>query len=156
MDNKIDYRIPEETVIEVLDLLAQVDTKLSPYLISLPPAKRKSVSKMTDRSTRFVEDSLGYCSDLPQFVPPFLDTNAFQNDLDTWHKLKRIFIPVQQLSSKLDDTKLQAGSESFRAARTFYNSIKQAAKMGIPGSKVAYNQLKVLFTNRGNRSPQEP
>lgn len=58
---------------------------------------------------------------------------------------------MQQLVLNLDDTTTQAGSESYTAALTYYNSVKQAAKLSVPGSKAIYEDLRKRFASNGNR-----
>lgn len=146
MENKINYLIPDETVTEVVALIKQVQEKLNPYLIALTPEERQSRPKMSDGTSPFVQKCLEFCSSDPQFAPPYLDVAGFQNDMTDWNKLMSIYYPIMQLAQNLDDTTLEAGSESYSAALTYYSSVKQAAKLSVPGSKPIYNDLKQRFT----------
>lgn len=151
MENKIDYLIPDETVTEVAALIKQIQEKLKPYLIALTPEERQSLPKMSDGTSPFVQKCLEFCSSDPQFAPPYLDVAGFQSDMTDWNKLMSIYYPIMQLAQDLDDTTLEAGSESYSAALTYYNSVKQAAKMSVPGSKPIYDDLKKRFTSNGER-----
>ncbi|WP_163717047.1 hypothetical protein [Mangrovibacterium lignilyticum] len=85
-------------------------------------------------------------------MPPYVSLTGFSDDMASWEKLNSILMPVQQLANDLADTTMQAGSESYVAALSYYNSVKQAAKMSIPGSKPIYEELKQRFSANGNRS----
>lgn len=154
MENKIDYLIPDETVTEVKALIEQAHAKLKPYLISLSPEERTTLPKMSDGTLPFVQNCVEYCDTDSQFAPPYLNVPGFQNDMVAWSKLMSIYHPVKKLAQDLDDTSLQAGSESYSAALTFYNSVKQAAKLSISGAKTIYNDLKQRFAKSPSTSAE--
>lgn len=111
--------------------------------------------KMSDGTAPFVEKCLDYCESDGQFAPPFLDVEGFKADMDAWEKVIALLRPVQQLGLNLDDTATQAGSEGFTAALMYYNSVKQAAKLSIPGSKAIHEDLKGRFAKKSS-SKDEP
>jgi hypothetical protein len=76
---------------------------------------------------------------------------GFTDDMNAWEQLMSVLRPVQQLFTNLDDTTMEAGSESYVAALSYYNSVKQAAKMNIPGAKPIYDDLKKRFAANGER-----
>jgi len=154
MENKINYLIPDETITEVTALIKQVQEKLQPYLIALTPEERTTLPKMSDGTSPFVQKCLEFCATDPQFAPPYLDVAGFQNDMADWNKLMSVLYPIRQLAQNLDDTTLEAGSESYSAALTYYNSVKQAAKMSVPGSKTIYNDLKQRFAKSPSSSAE--
>jgi hypothetical protein len=41
-----------------------------------------------------------------------------------------------------------AGSEAYIAALAYYNSVKQAAKMNVPGARAIYDDLSKRFPGR--------
>lgn len=59
---------------------------------------------------------------------------------------------VTALNDGLDDTVMEAGGESYIIALSYYNSVKQATKMNVPGAKSIYEDLKKRFekTKSGN------
>ncbi|MCE4564254.1 hypothetical protein INQ51_08010 [Maribellus sp. CM-23] len=154
MENKIDFKLPETVVSEALTAVNTALTVLKPYLIALSPAERRSLPKMNDGTQPFVQKCLEYCESDPQFVPPYLSAEGFTDDMDAWSQLMSIFRPVQQLCSNLDDTTMEAGSESYMAALSYYNSVKQAAKMDIPGAKPIYDDLKKRFSENGPKKSE--
>jgi len=151
MENKIDFKLPETVVSEALTAVNTAVNVLKPYLIALSPAERQALPKMNDGTQPFVQKCLEYCESDTQFVPPFLNMEGFTDDMDAWNQLMSILRPVQQLCTNLDDTTMEAGSESYTAALSYYNSVKQAAKVDIPGAKPIYDDLKKRFTGNGQR-----
>ncbi|WP_299577236.1 hypothetical protein [uncultured Sunxiuqinia sp.] len=155
MENKINYQLPDTVAEEAANHINEAVTLLKPYLIALNADERMALPKMSDGTAPFVEKCLDYSNSDPQFAPPFLDVEGFKNDMDSWEKLMAVLRPVQQLVLNLDDTTTQAGSESYTAALTYYNSVKQAAKLSIPGSKAIYEDLRKRFASNGPRSSAE-
>jgi len=156
MENKIDFKIPEEVASEVLQHIADAASLLKPYLIALNPEERRTIPKVNDGTSPFVLKTLEFSKTNPQFMPPYVDLNGFSDDMDSWMKLNSMLMPVQQFANDLADTTMQAGSESYVAALSYYNSVKQAAKMSIPGSKPIYDELKQRFANNGSRVTPVP
>ena len=156
MENKINVQLPEEAATLALEKIIEASNILKPYLIALNPEERKSLPKMSDGTAPFVEKCLDYCASDPQFAPPFLDMDGFKSDMNVWEKLIAIFHPIQQLAQNLDDTTMEAGSESYSAALTYYSSVKQAAKISVPGAKPIYEDLKDRFARRSSKKTEEP
>ncbi len=106
----------------------------------------------------FVEKTLEYCESAPQFAPPFLDRNVLASDLKVTQQLTPLLRTIKALNNGLDDTIMEAGGESYMNALGYYNSIKQAAKMNVPGAKSVYDDLKKRFekTKAANGTPVQP
>jgi hypothetical protein len=158
MDNKINFSIPEEVIHEVTQDLNKVAAKLQPYLIALTPAERQAIPKMSDKTLPFVEKTLDYCISAPQFAPSYMDREALAADMKVVTQLVPLFRVVKQMSDGLDDTSMQAGAESYVNALAYYNAVKQAAKMNIPGAKSIFEDLSKRFAKArsGNGNTPEP
>ena len=50
---------------------------------------------------------------------------------------------------------MQAGAESYVCALTYYNSVKMAAKMDIPGAKSIHEDLSKRFEKSKNTKEEE-
>ena len=145
MDNKINFSIPAETVTLVNESLATISTALKPYLIALSADERRELPKMSDKTQPFVDKALDYLSRAPEFAPPYMDVDGMRNDMTVHNQLMPLLRQVRMLSDNLDDTTMEAGAESYMAALMYYNSVKMAAKMDIPGAKSIYDDLSKRF-----------
>ena len=153
MENKINFTIPETVITEVTQKLSEVVTALKPYLIALTPEERMAVPKMSDKTEPFVDKTLDYTQSDPQFAPPYMDVDELKNDMLVHGQLVPLARTVRQLDNGLDDTVMEAGGESYINALSYYNSVKQAAKMDVPGAKSIYEDLKKRFERKS--SPKE-
>ncbi len=132
----------------ILGALAQINALLT-FIVNLTQEERQVMLKMGDKSEAFVNNSLTYAQQNPNLIPPYLNITEMQSDMALIGMLSPIFNTVKQLSEKLDDTVMALGSESFYAALTFYNTVKNAAKVNVPGTDAIYQDLKSRFPGAG-------
>lgn len=155
MENQINFVIPEAVITEVTQKLSEVSTALKPYLIALTPDQRRELPKMSDKTIPFVEKTLDYTISDPQFAPPFMNREELASDMKVHSQLTGVFRTVEQLYNGLDDTTMEAGAESYVNALSYYNSVKQAAKMNVPGAKAIYEDLSKRFERNSTKKPVE-
>jgi len=153
MDNKINFSIPEEVIAEITQKLNEVAAALQPYLIALTPEERRTIPKMSDKTMPFVEKTIEYCETAPQFAPPYMDIKAMDGDMKVTQQLTPLLRTAIALNDGLDDTVMEAGGESYVNALSYYNSVKQAAKMNVPGAKSIYDDLSKRFERAKNGKP---
>jgi hypothetical protein len=152
MENKVSVTMAAAAITNITAALATIEKNL-PVLINLSPEDRKALPKMGDKTLAFVSKALDYAKLNPTLVPPFLSVAEFEKDVVAVTALSNILKPLQQLTEKLDDTTMQAGSEAYSAALIFYASLKGAAKAGVPGMKTILDDLQQRFPGRGKEEP---
>ena len=147
-ENVISVEIPEADLQAVKDALNTINSTLSPYLLALTPEQRKTIPKMSDGTEPFVGKVMDYATSDAQFVPPYMDVPEMKKDFDATSQLLPLLRMVEQLESNLNDTAMMAGSEAYVAALSYYNSVKMAAKMNVPGAKPIYDDLRKRFSKK--------
>jgi hypothetical protein len=94
-----------------------------------------------------------------QFAPEFsyMDREALFSDLKVTQQLTPLFRIIKAMNDGLDDTIMEAGGEGYINALSYYNSVKQAAKMNVPGAKSIYEDLSKRFekAKTGNGTPHK-
>ncbi|MGE0076273.1 MAG: hypothetical protein AB7S48_00275 [Bacteroidales bacterium] len=148
MGNRVSTTLSAEAIANILAAVVIIEQNL-PMLINLTIDERKSIPKMGDRTLAFVSKALEYTKQNPQVVPNFMEVAEFEKDVTAVTALNKVLIPLQQLTEKIDDTTMLAGSEAYSAALIFYNAVKGAAKAGVPGMKTVYEDLQTRFPGRG-------
>ena len=111
---------------------------------------------MGDKTMAFVSKSLDYSRQNSEVVPKYLIVDEFAKDVDAFKRLFQVSGLVQQLSEKIDDTMLLAGSEAYGASLAFYNSVKTAITAGEVGLKAVYDDLSARFPGRPPKKPVTP
>ncbi len=150
-ENNISIKISPEDVAAVQNALQTIETTLRPYLIALTSEERRQLAKVSDKTMPFVEKALDYARVNPQFGPAYLDVNELKVDVDAVYSLTQILRPIEQLNEGLNDTIMMAGSEAYTGALAYYNSVKQAAKINVPGAKSVHEDLSKRFISNGTR-----
>lgn len=124
-----------------------------PFLVNMTPDERRTYPKMGDKTLPFVGKSLDYSKNNYQLVPPFLNVMEFDKDMVLVNQLTSFVRPMRSIVEGIEDTILLAGSESYSAALVFYQAVKLAAQMNIPGVKSIYEDLRARFPGRGPLRP---
>ena len=146
--NQISISIPPEVVEQVKQLYSQANALMAPYLVSLTNDQKASLPKMGEKSIPFVTKAAEYL-DIPATpTPPYIDPAELKIDLSTHETLRQIRQVVAPTAEMIDDTMLLCGSEAYIAVLAFYNYLKGATKMGVPGAKTIYEDLSARFPGR--------
>ena len=153
MDNKINFSIPDEVITDVTTKLNDVVTALKPYLIALTPTERMEMPKMGDGTLPFVQKCLNYCQTNPEFAPGYIDFVGLASDMKAFEQLLPLQRMVLQLENQLNDTTMQAGTESYVSSLAYYNAVKLATRMDAPGAKAIYEDLKKRFARDTSAIP---
>lgn len=154
MSNYISAEITQEMINKVTTSLAEIQNGL-PFILKLSPSVKKSLPKLEDSRSPFVSKCLFYARKEPKILPPFTDLDELERDLKLFNNLQNIAKEIDRLSDMINDTRIAAGSDSYTAALTIYNSAKQAAKMNVPGTKAIVDDLKTTFESVSNVKPLE-
>ena len=157
-ENRISITVSPEDLEALQTAVATMQTILAPYLITLNPTDRQTLAKMNDASLPFVQKVMDYATSNPQFVPAYIDLPELKKDVDAVDTLLQIYRPLEQLFTNLDHTVMLCGSEAYVASLTFYNSVKQAAKLNVLGAEPIANDLKTGFEVQGKKKtdPEPP
>jgi hypothetical protein len=109
---------------------------------------------MGDKTVAFVSKALAYAKENPMLCPPYLNVAEFEKDMLLVESLDSVLRPLTAIAEGLDDTTMLAGSEAYAAALIFYNSVKMASKMNIPGTDAIYNDLSARFPGRSSKKEE--
>jgi hypothetical protein len=152
-NNIVSIEIPEEVLTQVKSKENEIAELLKPFLIALTPEQRKVLPKMSDKTVAFVEKVISYAEEAPEFNPPFLNLEELKKDFSATRQLTPVKNALERTYDDISDTVMLSGSEAYTAALIYYNSVKHAAKMGVPGAEAVYNDLKQRFS--GTKHPKE-
>jgi len=148
MYKNISAQMSEEIKNQVIQKLKEVESLL-PFIVDLSPDEIRSLPKLGRKSLKFVESALTYARQHPNFVPPYLNVNEQERDLQLTRQLVEIMEVLNPLSEKVNDTCFAAGAEAYASARVFYGSIKAAARAGVPGVDAIAMDLGRTFEKSG-------
>lgn len=142
--------VSEADIQQIKAALATIEEKL-PFLITLTAEERRKLFKMGDKSLAFVNNSLNAAQSNPDILPASFDLDEFLRDYQLATTLTDILFRLQQLTEKVDDTRMAVSSEAMSSSLTVYNYVKAAAKI-TPGLKIIAEQLGDRFKAIRNRA----
>lgn len=125
-----------------------------PQCGGLTPEERKRLITINVANKIFSEDVLNAAKTLPNVLPSYIDLSLLENDLNVFRQLDQLEKVLLQGLSRLQDAKRIAGHEAYMTSNVIYEFIKNASKVGVPGTKTAYETLKARYTskNQGKNS----
>lgn len=147
------FAIPDDDLQAVQAAVQTLQAKLVPHLVNIGPDEKRALAKMGSKSVDFVSKTLTYASTNPQFKPAFVDIDDFSQDVSAFGLLRSLQQPLSQIADMLDDSLALSGSEAYAAALAYYQSIKTAAKMNVPGAATIADDLAARFAGQGLRAP---
>ncbi|MBV5284143.1 MAG: hypothetical protein JZU53_17110 [Paludibacter sp.] len=152
-ENQISTMIPAETLTDILAKVNALNASLANYLLfNLTPTDRLELSKMGDKTIAFVQKSLEYAENNPSLVPVYLDIPEAKKDFALSQDLNSVLKQVSTLQRAIEDTMMVAGSEAYNAALVFYNSVKGASRVNVPGSEAVYSDLQQRFAMKRKKA----
>jgi hypothetical protein len=154
-DNRISAALSAADKQAILDAVATIRSKL-PFLVSLTPEERITLPKMSDKSIGFDEKCTSYMTSLPSLVPGFVNVAEVAKDRALRSELADVVRDIVALGTSCDDTLMVVSSEIWMADLTFYQSVRQAAKRGVPGAQAAYDDLSQRFPGGGAKPAVAP
>jgi len=146
--NQVSLSIPPEVVEQVKQLYTQANALMALYLVSMIADQKAGLPKMGEKSIPFVTKGAEYLRIAGTPAPPYIEPAELDVDFKAYETLRQIRQVATPTVEMLDDTMLLCGSEAYVAVLAFYNYLKGAAKMGVPGAKTVYEDLSARFPGR--------
>lgn len=144
-ENRISISLSPDDINEITESINTLSAKLQPLLIALEANDKKSLAKIGEKSVSFVEKTVQYSQNNPEFLPPFINPAELKKDYEAYTVLNSFLRPLSQIVKNLDDTATLCGSEAILACFAYYNSVKQGVKMGVPNASTVYGDLSQRF-----------
>ena len=148
-ENRVSIELTEEQKTNINNGIDAIESAFEDRLIALSKGERQQLPKMSDKTIPFVDKTLAYVKSNPEFAPPYMDSEELDVDFQAVKDLNLIYNRLFQLISNLDDTIMLSGSEAYVTSLQYYNTVKVASRMNIPGAKVIYEDLKTRFPGSG-------
>jgi len=147
-NNRIDTILNDGQIASAKSLLEQMNTVM-PFLLGLTRDERSNLPKISVANKVFTEDAWAILHNNPGLFPSFINATKLLNDLTLYRQLDELATISRQLTEKLEDTTMLAGSEAYVTALAVYRLLGSAADAGIAGADVLYEQLKARFAGQG-------
>ena len=148
---RIDVTLDPAVVEEIMASLAQINARL-PFLLRLSASEKKHLVKPQAGAQEIIQSII----DLQRKANLINgDDTALQADLSVFVGLTTISDSMTDLLQRIDDTKLQAGSESWNESLIRYGMLRQVERRN-PEVKAGLDRLRPLIVRRPNRKAPAP
>jgi len=154
LNNRINQRLTDAEFATIKQAIKDL-RNLMPFLTGLTLEERKRLAKMYKANRLFVEDAVEVARDNPEILPAYISAEELENDYVLFQQLDEILFPLAQLTEKVRDTQMLAGSEGYQTGLALYRLTKIAAGAGMPGIDTAYDKLRARFDGQGNFGENE-
>ena len=136
--------------------LTALDTNISKYAVNLKLIERKRTYKVGTRALPFIELSLKYAQEYPQYGSTFFNLEKFNQDFTFYTQVKGMVENIAPLLEKLTDSYMAVGADAYAAARSYYDSVKLAAKANKHGAEAIVTELSNAYKRkRGSTTSNE-
>lgn len=145
-NSRINVTMTAAQVTAVKNALQTILTNM-PFLTGLTVEERIGIPKINVSNKVFVEDAINAGVNNASMLPSYMALPPMQTDLQLFNQLEELLVLSRQLTEKLEDTQMLAGSEAFISGLAIYRLFGAAAEAGVPGADTIYDALKQRFIN---------
>ena len=143
--NRLSAEITDESMTAILDLVKGIETQMADVGVSLSTDEKRALPRIGPKVMEFMDKALEYAEKNPQVVPNYLDMDEFRRDMDVTKKLFNLQKHLLPVLSRVTDTLMLAGSDSYTCSRMFYHQAKTAANANQPGTGAIVKELGKLY-----------
>ncbi len=154
-NNRISVVIDPAVMNQIREAFQKLNAYM-PFLIGLNVDERVSLPKMNNVNRPFVTDAFYAIQNNPALFPNYLSATELNKDLALFNQLDELLTLSQQLTEKMRDTQILAGSEAYTASLMIYRLLEAASIAGMPGTDTLYEQLAERFAGQGNKGTTIP
>jgi hypothetical protein len=133
-----------------LTAITTIKNKL-PFLISLTPDQRKSLPKMGDNGTPYVDKAYQFASQNTDKLGADFGMDDFTEDYELFQQLQPIVTAMSELSESISDTELALGSDLMVRSNFAYGLMKVLGK-----ASGSFDELRKDMGTRYSRGPRKP
>lgn len=150
-EGRIDVVLDPAVVSECMELLAQLEERL-PFLIRLKPDEKSRLV----RPHPGAQEVMRTIADLERDAGVRRDgDDPMLADLSVYAGLTTVIDSVSDLLGRLEDTRLQAGSEGWNESLIRYGMLRQMERRH-PALKAGLDRIRPLITGRSSRKARGP
>ncbi|WP_025665632.1 hypothetical protein [Aquimarina megaterium] len=148
LNNRLSVTVDPQVITEVKSKIEEINTLL-PFLTGLTKEERKTLPKINRSNKLFVEDTLNSMRQNEEIVPGYINLDEVEKDYALYNELKVLALELAELSEKVNDTRILAGSEAYTTSLLAYKMFGMAAQSGVAGAESLYTRLRERFASTG-------
>lgn len=147
--NLVSHKLSTESIQKINQAVKTIEEEMS-FLVSLTGKERQGLPKINMANRLFVEKAIESAKRNEEIVPRYVELEEVEKDFVLFQQLVEIRERIGELSEKITDTQIVAGSEAYVSMLAYYNAARWASRSGVPGAKTVYSNLKPRFESHGS------
>lgn len=152
-DNRISAEITAANLALFLQKIAEARALFASFLVNLTPDEKRKLPTISNARAGMDADFLMAMTAHPELVPSYVSKAETDKDHNFRTALEQAVGPAAELCEAMTDTLHLAGSDSYRAYLSFYNSVQAAAQRNVPGADTLLGTLSPYFARPGRSAP---
>ncbi len=141
----ISTELSDENKNLVIQGFRAAEALIDPFAKNLTREERREFPVMGKKLFGFAQTTIEYQRNHPHLVPNFVSLPEQEKDMDLTVQLREVLEVVEPIYEKIKDTYMAVSAETYLAARVFYDSVKAAAKAGVPGTNTIARDLGEIY-----------
>jgi hypothetical protein len=157
-NNRVPAAMADTVMTDIMNTIQVLETKLTAYMVGLSPEERIGLPKINVDNKAFVEDAINEMRNpvAAQIIPAFLKPADADADLKMFNQMELVFARMTNLASKVEGTRILAGSEAYTTALSFKRLADAAEAAGIAGAGAIAVKLRERFKGQGSTASNAP
>lgn len=151
----ISAQLSDENKGLVIQKFKEVEAIIDPFAVNLTPEERISYPVLGKKLFGFAETTIEYQRNHPQLALNIVDLAEQEEDMALTKQLREVLEVVGPIYEKIKDTYMAVSAETYLASRVFYDSVKAAAKAGVPGADAIARDLGTIYKKASRKSQEE-
>jgi hypothetical protein len=115
---------------------------------NLSPVERARLIGAGVRNYGFIEKVRDVAIDNPSYLPPNFDVNKFSAELESFDRVRQIYLVSEKLESMASDKMLLMSNDLYREALRVYNTLREQSKARVGGARDLFMALETYFKRR--------
>ena len=148
--NLVSATVSDADQASVLAAITTIKTKL-PFLITLTPDERKSLTKMGNGSTAYVDKAYQFASQNSDKRGADFGMDDYTEDYSLFQQLQPIATALSEINESFSDTELALRSDLMVRSNFAYGLMKVLSK-----SSGSFDELRADMGQRFSRGPRKP
>lgn len=156
--NRHPQRVPPEHWPEILAAIATLRALLEPNLPVVDTKRRRTMLKMGADGMALARKCAAYGRTCPQFLPPVIDIDEFDRNLQDVVDLERLGNQLDQLRDLVKGAALHRRAQAMAAAFAYFGGVQTGARLGVDHAPSIQKDLGQHIRGgrpRKRRSPRE-
>ena len=139
----------------IIDLIEDAMGIFEDYGNSFTPLERMRKNGLGIRNYGFTRVTYANARRNPQFVPSYLNMDAFNDSMDDFQRKRDIWGWLRQFTQLVRDGMRVPADAAFGYALEYYGALREAARRAVPGAQAEFAELRPFF-KRTRQTAAEP